>query len=195
MSVFGGIRNYTSDVWEAWNEFWFTPTNPSTLSAIRVFAGAMLFYTHLVWSFDLTDFFGQNGWLPSQLMHDVHQYVQRRRSTVPARALDWTLLRSHPLADRFVDRPHRGPVRVLLLDDRLLQPHDGRARYLFAVSYANRVTPGAYFGLDKINCHARHVPDGRAVRRTLLDRSHLAAAPRQHRRSAAERLRPISPFA
>ena len=24
--------------------------------------------------------------------------------------------------------------------------------YLFAVSYANRITPGAYFGLDKINC-------------------------------------------
>src|SRR4029453_17148547 len=24
--------------------------------------------------------------------------------------------------------------------------------YLLAVSYANRVTPGAYFGLDKINC-------------------------------------------
>ena len=24
--------------------------------------------------------------------------------------------------------------------------------FLFAVSYANRITPGAYFGLDKINC-------------------------------------------
>jgi hypothetical protein len=24
--------------------------------------------------------------------------------------------------------------------------------YLFAVSYVNRITPGAYFGLDKINC-------------------------------------------
>ena len=65
MSVLGGIRSYIADVWEAWNEFWFTPTNPSTLSAIRVFAGAMLFYTHLVWSFDLSGFFGQNGWLPA----------------------------------------------------------------------------------------------------------------------------------
>ena len=48
-----GIRSYIADVWEAWNEFWFTPTSPSTLSAIRVLAGAMLLYTHLVWSFDL----------------------------------------------------------------------------------------------------------------------------------------------
>ena len=32
----------------------------------------MLLYTHLVWSFDLSGFFGQNGWLPLQLMHDVH---------------------------------------------------------------------------------------------------------------------------
>ena len=42
-------RDYLSEVWEAWNSFWFTPTSPSTLSAIRVLAGMMLLYTHLVW--------------------------------------------------------------------------------------------------------------------------------------------------
>ncbi len=37
--------------------------------------------------------------------------------------------------------------------------------YLFAVSYANRITPGAYFGLDKDQLHAGAVLDLRAVRR------------------------------
>ena len=64
--------SYFDEVWEAWNEFWFSPTSPSTLSAIRVLAGMMLLYTHLVWSFGLTGFFGQNGYLPQQLMHEVH---------------------------------------------------------------------------------------------------------------------------
>ncbi len=73
MSERGGIRGYLADVWEAWDTFWFAPTDPSTLSAIRVFAGAMLFYTHLVWSFDLTGFFGQQGWLPTELTHRVHE--------------------------------------------------------------------------------------------------------------------------
>ena len=57
-TMIAATRNYVAEVWEAWNEFWFTPTSPTTLSAIRVLAGAMLLYTHLVWSFGLTDFFG-----------------------------------------------------------------------------------------------------------------------------------------
>ena len=58
--------------------------------------------------------------------------------------------------------------------------------FLFAVSYANRVTPGAYFGLDKINCMLAHVPDARPVRRPLLGRSAVAAAARCADRSAAQ---------
>ena len=69
------LRNYASDAWSAWNEFWFTPTNPATLSAIRVLAGAMLFYTHLIWSLDLEAFFGQRGWLPAKLLKDVSDFV------------------------------------------------------------------------------------------------------------------------
>src|SRR3990172_11563306 len=71
----GGIRGYIAGAWEAWNEFWFSPTNPATLSFIRVLAGAMLLYTHAVWTLDLEAFFGPHGWLPPRLMHDVHQYM------------------------------------------------------------------------------------------------------------------------
>ena len=69
--MIAATRNYFAELWEAWNQFWFTPTSPSTLSAIRVLAGAMLLYTHLVWSFDLDAFFGPDGWLPATLVQDV----------------------------------------------------------------------------------------------------------------------------
>ena len=81
--MIAAARNYVAEVWEAWNEFWFTPTSPSTLSAIRVLAGAMLLYTHLVWSFDLTAFFGPNGWLPADLMQAGASSGERSRRPGP----------------------------------------------------------------------------------------------------------------
>ena len=71
--MIAATRDYLGEVWDAWNEFWFTPTSPSTLSAIRVLAGAMLLYTHLVWSFDLNAFFGPQGWLPTELMQEAER--------------------------------------------------------------------------------------------------------------------------
>src|SRR5262245_59706748 len=70
--MIAAARSYVGEAWEAWNAFWFKPSSPSTLSAIRVLAGAMLLYTHLVWTFNLTGFFGPDGFLPQQMMHEVH---------------------------------------------------------------------------------------------------------------------------
>ena len=46
-----------------WNRFWFSPADPATLGLIRICAGLMLFYTHLVWSLDLPAFFGSHSWV------------------------------------------------------------------------------------------------------------------------------------
>jgi hypothetical protein len=149
-------RDYLSEVWEAWNEFWFTPTSPSTLSAIRVLAGAMLLYTHLVWSFDLTGFFGPNGYLPQQLMHEVHvagndpdgpngpapgtdRFYWSHFNYVHGPTLMWTI---HIAA----------LVVFFLLTIGFFSRTMALLAYVIAVSYANRITPGAYFGLDKVNC-------------------------------------------
>ncbi|MEX0586543.1 MAG: hypothetical protein WD176_07865 [Pirellulales bacterium] len=51
------------DMLAGWNRFWFTPSDPATLCAIRLLAGLMLFYTHLVWTLDLEAFFGASGWI------------------------------------------------------------------------------------------------------------------------------------
>ena len=150
MSARSGIRGYIADAWEAWNEFWFTPTNPSTLSAIRVFAGAMLFYTHLVWTFDLQGFFGPNGWLPSQLMFDVHQHMNGGPDAA-ARA-NWSYF-YHISSPTVLWIVHVAALFVFFfLFIGFFSRTMAVLAYLIAVSYANRITPGAYFGLDKINC-------------------------------------------
>jgi hypothetical protein len=151
MSGRGGIRGYVGDVWDGWNEFWFSPTNPATLSAIRVFAGAMLFYTHAVWTLDLAAFFGPDGWLPRDMMHNVHQYMNNAGPDDPGR-WNWSYF-------NYIDSPtvlwivH---VTALVVFFFLMVGFFSRVMavlaYLIAVSYANRITPGAYFGLDNINC-------------------------------------------
>jgi uncharacterized membrane protein YphA (DoxX/SURF4 family) len=149
MSARGGLRGYIADVWEAWNDFWFTPANPATLSFIRVLAGAMLFYTHLVWSFDLSGFFGPDGWLPVQLMHDVH--VAMNPPDSPPR---WILSYFN-----YIQSPTVlwvAHIAALVVFFSLMIGFFSRTvavlAFAIAISYANRVTPGAYFGLDKINC-------------------------------------------
>jgi len=153
--MIAATRSYLADVWEAWNEFWFTPMSPSTLSAIRVLAGAMLLYTHLIWSFDLNAFFGPDGFLPAQLMHDAHLATNDPDGPGPAPGSD-RLIWSH---FDYVQSPklmwtiHVAALVVFfLLTIGLFSRTMAVFGYLFAVSYVNRVTPGAYFGLDKINC-------------------------------------------
>lgn len=142
------LAEYWGDAWDAWCEFWFTPTAPATLSAIRVFAGAMLFYTHLVWSRDLYAFFGPNGWLPMDFyaiergytndeiipsfMWSLFQHIQ-------SPALLWTI---HIIA----------LVCFFLLTIGLFSRTMAVLSAVTAIMYATRVTPGAYFGLDKVNC-------------------------------------------
>lgn len=61
------LLKYPSDLLAStrrgWNTFWFTPQDPATLSVIRIATGAMLFYTHLVWASNSSEFFGDAAWL------------------------------------------------------------------------------------------------------------------------------------
>ena len=153
--MIAAARNYAAEVWEAWDEFWFAPTSPSTLSAIRVLAGAMLLYTHLVWSFDLTAFFGPNGWLPADLMHAVDQASNDPDGPGPLtgpRRLTWTHF-DFVQTPRLMWMVHGLALFVFAcLTIGFFSRTMALLAYLLAVSYANRVSPGAYFGLDKINC-------------------------------------------
>ncbi|MCI0332664.1 MAG: HTTM domain-containing protein [Planctomycetes bacterium] len=153
--MIAATRNYMAEVWEAWNEFWFTPISPSTLSAIRVLAGAMLLYTHLVWSFDLNAFFGHNGWLPAEMMQEAEiagNDPDGPGPVVGAPRWNWSHF-AFAQSPKMMWTVHVVALAVFFL---LMIGFFSRTMallgFLFAVSYANRVTPGAYFGLDKINC-------------------------------------------
>lgn len=148
--MISAIRDYLGDAWEAWNEFWFAPSSPSTLSVIRVLAGAMLLYTHLVWTFDLDAFFGPEGWLPTSFVQEVHQ--QSNGGPDAPQRLMWSHFYyvQSPLAMRAIH--FAALVVFFLLTIGLFSRTTAVLGFLLAVSYANRVTPGAYFGLDKINC-------------------------------------------
>jgi hypothetical protein len=153
--MIAAARSYAAEVWEAWDNFWFAPMSPSTLSAIRVLAGAMLLYTHFIWSMDLAAFFGPDGWLTPQLMQEVRDASNDPDGPGPLTGqprLTWSHF-------GFIQSPKlMWTVHVLalgvffMLMIGLFSRTMALLGFLFAVSYATRITPGAYFGLDKINC-------------------------------------------
>jgi hypothetical protein len=69
---------------EAWSRFWFAPGSPTTLGLIRLCAGLITVYVHLVYSYDLFQFFGKDAWLSTER-------VLRNRADSPwiAPSNDW----------------------------------------------------------------------------------------------------------
>lgn len=125
---------------DGWNRFWFTPADPATLGLIRILAGSMLLYTHLVWTLDLEGFFGARGWVspaataklgPPLGMWSYFDWIH-------SPGLLWTV---HIVA----------LVVFLLLTLGLFSRVMSILAFLATVSYANRVMPTALFGLDDIN--------------------------------------------
>jgi len=83
-SIFDMLRAWIADLVAGWNRFWFSPADPATLGLIRIFAGAMLFYTHLVWSLDLGAFFGVNSSLPTATIAALPIVLMRATRPAPA---------------------------------------------------------------------------------------------------------------
>ncbi len=177
------VRGYVSELRReavaGWNGFWFTPADPATLALIRVLAGAMLLYTHLVWTLGLTDFFGRDSWVSAEAAALAH-------GTAAATSYVWSYhwLRRSPAA---LWTAHIAALVVFaMLTLGLFSRVTSVLAYLVAVSYVNRV-PGALFGLDQINCMlAMYLMIGPSGAAWSLDR--LLAA-----RKARKRLPPAEP--
>lgn len=122
-----------------WNRFWFEPADPATLGAIRICAGAMLFYTHLVWGLELTTFFGPHGWLAPEAVGLLQSgsYAWSYLWWVDSPAALWTL---HVAA----------LVVFAMLTVGLFTRVVSILAFIAAVAYVGRAT-GALFGLDQIN--------------------------------------------
>ncbi|TWT97914.1 hypothetical protein Pla108_20680 [Botrimarina colliarenosi] len=159
-SAFTAIRGYFAELAGAWDDFWFNPVDPAVLCAIRVVTGMLLFWTHLVWSFDLMAFFGPEGWIPPEM---------RERLDGPRMALGFFDLTQAPWA---VWTFHvLSLIAFFLLTIGLFSRTAAVWSFLAALSYVLHVTPGAFFGLDKINCFlAMYVMLGPCGARYSVDR-------------------------
>ena len=172
-TVVSDILGYFRELWQAWNRFWFQPADPATLSLIRLLAGGMLLYTHIIWSFDLVGFIGPEGYTPVEFMRQqFHLPPVTEADPNPVVPLSlwsiffwiksgWLLWTVHIFA----------LVVFFCLFVGLFSRTAAVLGYLLAVSYVNRVTPGAFFGLDKTNCMmAMYLIIGPCGARYSLDR-------------------------
>lgn len=133
------VRAWSADVVAGWNRFWFEPTDPATLAAIRICTGAMLFYTHAVWGLELTTFFGRNGWLSPEAVSRLQEgsYAWSYLWWFESPAALWTV--------------HIAALLVFaMLTIGLYTRVVAVLAFIAAAAYVGRAT-GALFGLDQIN--------------------------------------------
>lgn len=127
----GGLRG--------WDRFWFAPVDPATFCLIRLLAGAMLLYTHLVWSRDLLAFFGPTPWLSLDALRTANpgSFAWSYLFYVQSPSVLWTL--------------HIAALVVLVMFTLgLFSRVTSVLAFVITISYAQRV-PAALFGLDSIN--------------------------------------------
>ncbi len=139
MPLATSVRQWGAAVADGWNRFWFTPADPATLGAIRICAGAMLFYTHLVWSLDLRAFLGPRGWLPPAAVRLIEQgsYTWSYWWWFESAWVQWAV--------------HLAALVVFaLLTVGLFTRVSAILAFIAAMSYVGRLQ-GALFGLDQIN--------------------------------------------
>ncbi|MBC8352415.1 MAG: HTTM domain-containing protein [Planctomycetes bacterium] len=138
-SLLQASKEWTSDVVAGWNKFWFTPSEPHTLSLIRILAGAMLLYTHLVWSNDLIAFLGPDSWIPGEAARELQQgsYAWSHLWYIGSPGVLWA---QH--------------IVVLIIMAMLMVGLFSRVTSVLAclitISYCHRLE-GALFGLDQVN--------------------------------------------
>jgi hypothetical protein len=137
------LISWTKDVARAWDRFWFQPALPYTLAAIRILGGAMLLYTHAVWTIGLNDFLGTKSWLSSEASSLLNRGPAKYNFAfsylywVESPTLLWTL---HIAALIF----------FALLTLGLFTRVASVLAFVIAISYVHRLN-GTLFGLDQIN--------------------------------------------
>jgi len=131
------------DVLRGWDRFWFTPAQPHTLALIRILGGALLLYSHAVWTLDLEAFLGKSSWLSADTVALMNQEPSGRNYA-------WSYL-------FWIDSPallrtlHLAALAVFfLLTIGLFSRLMAILACLITLSYCHRLT-GTLFGLDQIN--------------------------------------------
>ncbi len=123
-----------------WDRFWFQAIDPATLGLIRILAGAMLFYTHLVWGLDLAAFIGPNSWLPASSVGLLQEGTY-----------SWSYLWWIEDSPALLWTAHVAALVVFaMLTVGLFTRVVSVLALVAALAYVQRLT-GALFGLDQVN--------------------------------------------
>jgi hypothetical protein len=139
------IADWGRSALRGWDRVWFTPALPHTLAAIRILGGAMLLYTHAVWTIGLAAFLGPHSWLNGrtvEMMNHGPDLAERSYAFsylfwVESPALLWTL--------------HLAALVVFaMLTIGLFTRVTSILACVITLSYCHRLT-GSLFGLDQIN--------------------------------------------
>jgi hypothetical protein len=139
IAVAKASSDWCRDLVRGWDTFWFTPSAPQTLAAIRILAGTMLLYTHFVWSLDLVAFLGTGSWVSPAAVQAMQgdSWTWSYLSYIESPTVLWTA--------------HLAALAVFaLLTVGLWTRVTSILAAIITVSYCHRL-PGALFGLDQIN--------------------------------------------
>lgn len=71
---------------KSWNAFWFTPADPTVLGLIRLFAGFLILYVHVAYTYDLQELFGEHAWVDAQIMDEF-----RLKAPIVRTATNWEI--------------------------------------------------------------------------------------------------------
>ncbi len=142
------MRTWSLQAVGGWNRFWFTPSLPHTLALMRILAGAMILYTHLIWTLDLSAFLGPDSWITGDVARQIHASNVARMGG--GSSLAWSHL-------WYIDSPvvlwlaHVAALAVFAMFMLgLFTRVTSILTWLLVVSYCHRLV-GSLFGLDQIN--------------------------------------------
>lgn len=143
MSGNAKIKNWVTGNVEAWDRFWFRPRLPYTVGALRVVAGVMLLYSHLVLATDLQSFLGETAWINNDAAQQLHD------GSFGVSDWGWSYL-------WLIDSPlllkiHHGIAIVVTACFAVgfLTRITGPVAWFMQLMYLHRLT-GALFGFDQI---------------------------------------------
>jgi hypothetical protein len=80
-NAWGRRFRFVTALGKGWSRFWFQPTDPSTLGAIRLCTGLVLLYGYLSWAPWVLDFVGPQAWIDASAMQDLRTAARPLLST------------------------------------------------------------------------------------------------------------------
>lgn len=151
VSPFDFLERTARSAVAGWNRFWFAAVDPATLGLVRILGGAMLLYTHLVWTLDLAAFFGPNSWISPDAARQAHAGSAEMPGDLYGNvSFVWSVFYFADTMEAVWAIHIVALVAFVLLTLGLFTRVAAVFGWVLAVSYVHR-TPGALFGLDQVN--------------------------------------------